>query len=57
MFKHILPILVAAMVALPVAAKEPAILSVQPESRTVGLYEKIRAPHRSRCDVRESIRP
>ncbi len=57
MFKHILPILVTAMVALPVAANEPAILSVQPESRTVGLYEKIRAPHRSRCDVRESIRP
>jgi hypothetical protein len=41
MCKYVLPILFAAMVMLPVAAKEPTILSAQPESRTVGLYEKL----------------
>jgi hypothetical protein len=40
MFKHALPVLLVATVTLPVAAKEPAILSVQPVTTTVGLYEK-----------------
>jgi len=40
MFKSILPVLFAAVIILPVSAKEPAILSMQPASRTVGIYEK-----------------
>jgi len=40
MFKSIVPVLFAAIVLSPLSAKEPAILSVQPTSRTVGLYEK-----------------
>jgi hypothetical protein len=40
MFKSILPALLVVIIALPVSAKAPAILSAQPASATVGLYEK-----------------
>lgn len=40
MFKSILPALLVVTITLPVPAKEPAILSAQPASATVGLYEK-----------------
>jgi hypothetical protein len=40
MFKSILLALLVVITTLPVSAKEPAILSAQPVSATVGLYEK-----------------
>jgi hypothetical protein len=40
MFKSILPALLVVIIALPVSAKATAILSAQPVSATVGLYEK-----------------
>jgi len=40
MFRSILPALLVVIVALPASAKAPAILSAQPVSATVGLYEK-----------------
>ncbi|MBN1506319.1 MAG: DUF5060 domain-containing protein [Sedimentisphaerales bacterium] len=40
MFRRIPPILFVTVVSLSAAAKEPAIRSAQPESRTIGLYEK-----------------
>ncbi len=40
MFKPTLPILVIALFTLPISAKEPMILSVQPAITTIELYEK-----------------